>query len=250
MNTPNEALPLSQYPSAYRFAQPHQQPFQSLIEWPATTVNQAIYNGWVAEQAAMLLPTIDKLVTADDRYMNQTVLAAFNEHLKLSREERVAHVSKNILGYLDPVHPKHPIHWIYSVMSPDANDERWYGPLDVLREISSGLPIITWRQEREITDMKRQVNDLIGKLRTMSDEPFELSISEQVQVFLSPINGGGDAVTVSRSGWGQTNVNYTHEGLILDVYAEDAPESLHTTSIYAEDLETLQADEMSDGGAS
>lgn len=90
--------------------------------------------------------------------------------------------------------------------------------------------------------MKRRVESGIQYLREQAIEPFVLHLDEgkQFSVELTPSKpeaGCDQRVLVCREGLGYTTVNYTSEGLILDVYSNGYElEPVHTACVYAEDL--------------
>lgn len=180
-----------QLPKTYALTQLHQQQFHSLIEWPATTPEQAVYNEFVMKHADRLLPVVvvDQVVNVEGRYMHKVAFDVLSANLRMPREQRISDAYSNIVGYADPSHPAHPAQWLHSVKTAESNEERWFGPVDVLKEVAPGGQVVHWwkymAQQCEITDLTQQVNE----------------------------------------------------------HAEDAGESLHTASIYAEDLELPPADD-------
>lgn len=82
-----------------------------------------------------------------------------------------------------------------------------------------------------------EANACIKALREQAIEPFTLNVSEDIDIEIRPA-GEGDRVTVGRAGWGDAIVNFTNEGLILDVYGAGEPmEPLHTTCIERSDFQ-------------
>ena len=79
----------------------------------------------------------------------------------------------------------------------------------------------------------------IAYLRTVIDEPVSIKYGAHVDFEIRPDNDG-DRLLVGRDGWGFTTVNYTDEGLIVDVLGEGSLEPVYTAALYAEDLEAEQ----------
>ena len=96
------------------------------------------------------------------------------------------------------------------------------------------------------TDLKAVVARIeadIALLRQACNEPISIKLSEKIDIEVRPANED-DRVLVGRSDWGYTVVNYTTEGLILDVIAEGEIEPTHTASFHASDLENVLADNI------
>lgn len=90
--------------------------------------------------------------------------------------------------------------------------------------------------------LRKQIEKDIAYLRTVINEPVSIRYSEHVDVEVRPDNED-DRVLVGRRGWGFTTVNYTSEGLIVDVISENDLESLHTMSIPWDELAVSVDDE-------
>ena len=84
----------------------------------------------------------------------------------------------------------------------------------------------------------------IALLRQACNEPISIKLSEKIDIEVRPANED-DRVLVGRSDWGYTVVNYTTEGLILDVIAEGDIESLHMVNFHGRDLEISSPDDLS-----
>lgn len=84
--------------------------------------------------------------------------------------------------------------------------------------------------------LANQVEDLLKRLRLTAIEPMSIGYSDLVDIEVRPI-GDDDRVLVGRNGWGETVVNYTTEGLIVDVHADGTQGTLSTQNFYQEDLE-------------
>lgn len=84
--------------------------------------------------------------------------------------------------------------------------------------------------------LREDIESDIAYLRTVIDEPVSIKYGAHVDLEVRPDNDG-DRLLVGRDGWGFTVVNYTSEGLIVDVISEGSLDPIYTASIYAEDLE-------------
>ena len=87
-----------------------------------------------------------------------------------------------------------------------------------------------------VEKLRAQIEADIAYLRTVIDEPVSIKYGARVDFEVRPDNDD-DRLLVGRFGWGFTTVNYTSEGLIVDVLGEGSLEPFLTSSIYAEDLE-------------
>ena len=96
----------------------------------------------------------------------------------------------------------------------------------------------------EIARLKQEITEKIAHLREIADEPVDIPYGLFVSFEVRPI-AEGDRLNVYRDAWGCTSVNYTGEGLILDVCSEFELNPIHTASIFAEDLEDPDAFEAS-----
>lgn len=88
----------------------------------------------------------------------------------------------------------------------------------------------------KIEELRLQIERDIAYLRTVIEEPVDIRYGEFVSFEVRPDNDD-DRLNVYRKDWGVTIVNYTHEGLILDVCCEEGLDSIHTACFMAEDLE-------------
>lgn len=80
-------------------------------------------------------------------------------------------------------------------------------------------------------------NASVAAALAQADDPVSIVVSEEVDVELRGKEEKDHRVLVGRKGWGQTTVNYTHEGLIVDVYSEDDLEPVFSIALPSEDLE-------------
>lgn len=103
-------------------------------------------------------------------------------------------------------------------------------------------------QTLSIEALKARIEADIAQLRTIADDPVDIAYGENISFEVRHISDS-ERLNVYRKGWGGTTVNYTHEGLILDVYAEESITSHHTVAIEAADLE-LEIDDDQEVGAS
>lgn len=83
-----------------------------------------------------------------------------------------------------------------------------------------------------------RVNSLIAELRSTAIDPFVLKIGALTDIEIRPLHEG-DSVYIGHTSLGCTCVNYTAEGLILDVYSADESmlDPVFTQCIYQDDLE-------------
>lgn len=96
----------------------------------------------------------------------------------------------------------------------------------------------------EKDDLIKLISNSIARLRQVIDEPVSIQWAEDVEIEVRPAFDD-DRVLVGRKDWGSTIVNYTSEGVILDVVAEGDVSSVHTACVYADEL-MLQAPSSSD----
>lgn len=87
------------------------------------------------------------------------------------------------------------------------------------------------------------INMAILELRSEAVEPFSLRINDVIDVELHPAKES-NRVLVGRAGMGRTVVNYTDEGVIVDVFGEDEIDPVHTVAIHSSDLVAYQDDEF------
>lgn len=100
-----------------------------------------------------------------------------------------------------------------------------------------------------------RVDQLIGEiearlvqLRSLAVDPVNIHYADNLSFEVRPV-GDDDRILVFRKGWGCTGVNYTHEGVIIDVQSEEFDGNVHTASIFKEDLvDTSQDDELETSG--
>ena len=92
--------------------------------------------------------------------------------------------------------------------------------------------------------LREKIESDIAYLRTVIDEPVRIKYGAHIDFEGRPDNDD-DRLLVGRDGWGFTTVNYTNEGLIVDVISEGSLEPIHTASLYAEDLELRDEQEPS-----
>jgi hypothetical protein len=83
----------------------------------------------------------------------------------------------------------------------------------------------------------------LALLRQVCIEPVSIKLSEKVDIEVRP-STDDDRVLVGRADWGCTVVNYTSEGLILDVYADSDLEPIHTANVYRDELESPYDSEL------
>jgi len=84
----------------------------------------------------------------------------------------------------------------------------------------------------------REIETLIRQLREESDEPFSIRVGSKTSLELSPFNHD-DRVVVEHKTMGSTTVNYTEEGVIVDVYDPEGLEPFQSLAIHCDDLESV-----------
>ena len=88
----------------------------------------------------------------------------------------------------------------------------------------------------EIKTLSREIAEKIARLRVIAVDPVDIAYGEKISFEIRP-NSDDNRLMVFHKDRGFTNVNYTQEGLILDVYHGGLlPECVHTTSIFNENL--------------
>lgn len=101
-------------------------------------------------------------------------------------------------------------------------------------------PSIPSKVSLELQELIARVQRDVAQLRQIAIDPVDIAYGENISFEIRPASEG-DRLNVYRKDWGTTCVNYTDEGLILDVFPEESMECLHTASIDSADLE-LDAD--------
>jgi hypothetical protein len=87
---------------------------------------------------------------------------------------------------------------------------------------------------KTIDDYTQQLAALVAEARANIEEPLAFEVAPGIRVEVRPLEDDC-RVSVMKEGHGFTCINYTHEGLILDVFDENADE-VHTASVFNEDL--------------
>lgn len=116
------------------------------------------------------------------------------------------------------------------------------GPPDTA-DLSEQIRKRVARIESEIAQLRTQLKGI---------DPVKIQLSPNVSIELGSLDDYDERVWVGRHGWGGTCVNYTAEGLILDVLPKDDPDAVHTASIPRDELEgdeqvQVQAPRAKDG---
>jgi hypothetical protein len=105
-------------------------------------------------------------------------------------------------------------------LSPDVIDQVckqvFYGYADPQRRENwiRGFKMVA------IAHAKSSAEQAIAYLRLQSDEPVSIELGDGIDIEVRPITED-QRITVGREGLGYTTVNYTTEGLIVDVYSAD-----------------------------
>jgi hypothetical protein len=86
----------------------------------------------------------------------------------------------------------------------------------------------------EVLRLKTAIEQHLARLRTIAQDPVSIQYTDKIDIEVA--SEFGDRIIVGRAGWGSTVVNYTDEGLILDVYADGRLDSIHTASIGSDEL--------------
>lgn len=92
---------------------------------------------------------------------------------------------------------------------------------------------------------RASVEEGLAHLRSLLVDPVAIQYSTQISLEVRPLDDD-ERILVYRKNWGCTQVNYTDEGVILDVFsaAEEQLEAIHTACVYREDLEAAAATDM------
>lgn len=124
-----------------------------------------------------------------------------------------------------------------SCISPVAwGDDCWTGSTPELTQETVLNPVfVAIKYIHNVEAVTKQIEENIALVRSASLDPVSIAVSDKTDIELHP--GVDERVVVGRVDCGHTIVNYTSEGLILDVYPHAGLESVHSASIYAEDLE-------------
>jgi hypothetical protein len=94
--------------------------------------------------------------------------------------------------------------------------------------------------ERRLALIARIEGDL-ALLRAVCIEPVSLKYTKEIDIEIRPA-ADDDRLLIGRAGRGYTVVNYTPDGLSLDVLAEHELDPVYSASLTAEDLESCVAD--------
>lgn len=109
---------------------------------------------------------------------------------------------------------------------------------NVTLKAQEGTPAVMPKRYITVDQLRAEAENTIAYLRTVIDDPTEIRIGRHTSLEVRPVNEG-DEVIVFRKDWGGTKVNYTEEGVILDVFSADESrlESIYTAAIPRDDLE-------------
>ena len=102
---------------------------------------------------------------------------------------------------------------------------------------------------KTIEQLIQDANNAIAELRERADQPFSIKVSSNIDVEIRPL-AEDERVTVGCKDLGHAIVNFTSEGLVLDVYANANPlETLHTACVYRDEFTNMDANgDGVDGG--
>ncbi|HWS28314.1 MAG TPA: hypothetical protein VN259_17265 [Xanthomonadales bacterium] len=92
------------------------------------------------------------------------------------------------------------------------------------------------RVVQRVAHIESEIEGLRGMLG--GADPVLIRLSPNVDIELGSLADYDERVWVGRHGWGGTCVNYTAEGLIVDVLPQDDIDAVHTLSIPRDELES------------
>ncbi|MDP3350384.1 MAG: hypothetical protein Q8S92_15445 [Hydrogenophaga sp.] len=99
---------------------------------------------------------------------------------------------------------------------------------------------------KPIKQLIEDANASIQALRERANEPFSLQVSDLIHIEVRPAHEG-DRITVGCRDWGDTTINYTVEGLKINVYGQNDPQqSMHSVVVQPDGLAHVQASSARD----
>lgn len=98
------------------------------------------------------------------------------------------------------------------------------------------------RADTEVEALTREITEKIARLRAITIEPVDISYAPNISFEVRP-SAEGDRLNVYRKDWGCIGVNYTHEGLIIDVCSESDLAPIHSIQINSDELENRDGGE-------
>lgn len=118
--------------------------------------------------------------------------------------------------------------------------------LNVLRragkgEVAAELEATVQRDPATQQELIEEISRLVQVARNQAIEPFSVTVSEKLDVEIWP-SALDDRVIVGREGWGYTGVRYTHEGVIVDTFAEGAIDSTQGYAVGCDELRDQAAE--------
>ena len=92
--------------------------------------------------------------------------------------------------------------------------------------------------EQKLAELTQSVENALAEIRSLATSPVEVKYGEKAHLLVHPLSVE-DRVDVCCGHWGHTTVNYSFEGVIVDVYSgEDGGfELVHTAAIAREELD-------------
>lgn len=84
--------------------------------------------------------------------------------------------------------------------------------------------------------LKKRINRGIARLREIAVEPVDITFAENLSFEVRPKTYGDDRMYVFRKDWGGVSVNYTQEGVIVDLFPEDSLNFIGTLTAFKDDL--------------
>ncbi|MBY0466241.1 MAG: hypothetical protein K2W33_14990 [Burkholderiales bacterium] len=220
-------------PKRYTF-KPHASYYQQLIIWPACTMQVAWYNERVCD-------LVEKLPGLG--YQSIAAKSGLDKFLQMSPHDRVtwAAVTCREVSQDSSIHP------FRSICFADAGDGgQIYGSYEALAGVGAeGIRAFGTDQivANERDELVRAISQSIARLRQIADEPVAVPLWGVLDMEVRP-DDDDDRVLIGRKDWGFTTVNYTHEGLIVDVVAEGDTGCVHTVSVHSSDLAMPEPDEQ------
>jgi hypothetical protein len=73
-----------------------------------------------------------------------------------------------------------------------------------------------------IETLRKEIENRIALLRNMAIEPVSIRYTKDISIEVRP-SGEDDRLLVCHETMGHTNVNYMHEGLVVDVWPDELP---------------------------
>lgn len=218
----SSSIQYNEIPEAYRLEQ-HLSKYQGLLIWPAIALEDALNNDYV-------MGLIDDLPAL--LWQSSPAKDELDRFMRMTQEQRNLCV---LTGLPDAQDPDHPLKWLYAKRTTRG---LCIAPEEILNELPGGECILWQTVEQARVEQERLVGVIesaIAKLRNTAVDPVSIAWTEQIDLEIRPI-GDDERVLIGREGWGCTIVNYTPEGLALDVIAQGKLDAIHSLAIPCSDL--------------